>query len=142
MKVLAMVKHSVSRMRRFFPWTTIGGPQFAAAALLGVYLLQCLWLSYAQTSLTSEPDSRQVLRIYFGLRQWQGGAVAGTPESLRSEAATGISSAGFSGHLRVRDGYDEDRSPLYYLTAASPFLLRPAWTVSRPLWHVLAAAPC
>src|SRR5262249_28045290 len=51
-------------------------------------------------------------------------------------------SAGFSGHLRVRDGYDEDRSPLYYLTAASPFLLRPAWTVSRPLWHVLAAAPC
>jgi len=54
----------------------------------------------------------------------------------------GIPSAGRSGHLRVRDGYDEDRSPLYYLVAAAPFLVRPAsWTAGRPLWHVLAAAP-
>jgi hypothetical protein len=129
-------------MRRFFPSATIGGPQFAAAALLGVYLLQCLWLVRLQARQTSEPNSDQALRIYIGLQQWRGGAVAGTPESMRSDAATGVASAGRLGHLRVRDGYDEDRSPLYYLVAAAPFLLRPAaWTAGLPLWHVLAAAP-
>ncbi len=130
-------------MRRFFPSASIGGPQFAAAALLGVYLLQCLWLIRVQTRHASGSDSDQALRIYLGLQQWKGGAVAGTAESLGSEAATGVPSAARSGHLRVRDGYDEDRSPLYYLGAAAPFLVRPAtWTAGLPLWQVLAAAPC
>jgi hypothetical protein len=121
---------------------SIGGPQFAAAALLGVYLLQCLWLVRVQTLHISGTDSDQALRIYMGLQQWKGGAIAGTPESLRSEAATDVPSAARSGHLRVRDGYDQDRSPLYYLIAAAPFLVRPAgWTSGLPLWHVLAAAP-
>ncbi len=129
-------------MRRFFQSASIGGPQFAAAALLSVYLLQCLWLVRIQALHASGSDSDQALRIYIGLQQWKGGAVAGTPESLRSEAATGVASAGRSGHLRVREGYDEDRSPLYYLVAAAPFLVRPAsWTAGLPLWHVLAAAP-
>lgn len=64
--------------------------------------------------------------MHAGLEQWKGGPIAGTPESLRSEAATGVPSAGRRGHLRVRDGFDQDRSPLYYLTAAAPLLLRPA----------------
>jgi hypothetical protein len=129
-------------MRRFLQSASIGGPQFAAAALLGVYLLQCLWLLRVQTLHPSDPDSDQALRIHIGVQQWQGGAVAGTPESLRSEAATGEPSAGRSGHLRVRDGFDEDRSPLYYLIAAAPFLVRPAtWTAGLPLWHLLSAAP-
>ncbi len=42
----------------------------------------------------SIPDSDQALRIYQGLEQWKGRAIAGTPESLRSEAATGMPSAG------------------------------------------------
>jgi len=128
-------------IRRFFQSASIGGPQFAAAALLGVYLLQCLWLAGVQSRQTVS-DSDQPLRIHLGLQQWKDGLIAGTPESLRSEAATGIPSAGRSGHLRVRDGYDEDRSPLYHLVAAAPFLVCPAsWTAGRPLWHVLAAAP-
>jgi hypothetical protein len=129
-------------MRRFFQTTTIGRPQFAAAALLCVYLLQCLWLVGVQARSSAGPNSDQALRIYLGLQQWKGGAVAGTPDSLRSEAATGVASAGRSGHLRVRDGFDQDRSPLYYLVAGAPFLTRPAsWTAGLPLWHVLAAAP-
>ena len=72
------------------------------------------------------PDSNHALCIYQGLEQWKGGAIAGTPKSLRSEAATGLPSAGRAGHLRVRDGYDQDRSPLYYLIAAAPLLVFPA----------------
>jgi len=129
-------------MRRFFQTTTIGRPQFVAAALLWVFLLQCLWLVGVQARQGARSNSDQALRIYLGLQQWKGGAVAGTPDSLRSEAATGVASAGRSGHLRVRDGFDEDRSPLYYLVAGAPFLTRPAaWTGGLPLWHVLAAAP-
>ena len=129
-------------MRRFLQSASIGGPQFVAAALLGLYLLQCLWLVGVQSLHESQADSDQALRIHIGLQQWQSGAVAGTPESLPSEAATGEPSAARSGHLRVRDGYDEDRSPLYYLTAAAPILVRPAtWTTGLPLWHFLAAAP-
>jgi hypothetical protein len=129
-------------IRRFLQSASIGRPQFAAAALLGVYLSQCLWLVRVQTLRASGSDSDQALRIYIGLQQWKGGAIAGTPESLRPEAATGMPSAARSGHLRVRDGYDQDRSPLYYLIAAAPFLVRPAsWTAGLPLWQVLAAAP-
>ena len=123
-------------IRRFLQSASIGGPQFAAAALLGVYLLQCLWLVRVQTRHASGSDSDQALRIYLGLQQWKGGAIAGTAESLRSEAATGVPSGARSGHLRVRDGYDQDRS-----IAAVPFLVRPASTAGLPLWHVLAAAP-
>jgi hypothetical protein len=129
-------------MRRFFQTASIGGPQFAAAALLCVYLLQCLWLVRIQTLHAPAANSDQALRIHIGLQQWKGGAAAGTPESLPLEATTGLPFEGRSGHLRVRDGYDQDRSPLYYLIGAAPFLVRPAsWTTGLPLWHVLAAAP-
>src|SRR6266436_6213661 len=128
--------------RRILHSDAFRAPQFAAAALLLVYLLQCVWLVRVQALNASRPDSDQALRIYQGLQQWKGGAIAGTPESLRAEAATGVPSGARSGHLRVRDGYDQDRSPLYYLIAAVPFLVRPAsWTAGLPLWHVLAAAP-
>ena len=129
-------------MRRFLQFEWVGKPQFVAAALLLVYLAQCLWLVRIESRNESRPPSDQALRVYDGLQQWRGGVVAGTPEALRSEAATGLPSAARSGHLRARDGFDEDRSPLYYLIAAAPFVLRLASrTAGSPLWHILAALP-
>jgi hypothetical protein len=113
---------------RFLHSDGFRAPQFAAAALLLAYLLQCLWLVRVESRHDRIPNSDQALCIYQGLEQWRGGPIAGTPESLRSEAATGVPSSGRAGHLRVREGYDEDRSPLYYLIAGAPFLVRPdAW---------------
>ena len=129
------------KLRRFLHSDAFRAPQFAAAALLLVYLLQCVWLVRVQTLHASVPDSDQALRIYQGLEQWESGTIAGTPESLRSEAATGVPSAGRAGHLRVRDGYDQDRSPLYYLVAAAPLLLRPRAWLPESLQPLLAATP-
>jgi len=128
-------------LRRFLHSDAFRAPQFAAAALLLVYLLQCVWLARVQTLQALVPDSDQALRIYQGLEQWKSGAIAGTPESLRSEAATGLPSAARSGHLRVRDGYDEDRSPLYYLIAGAPLLVRPSLWLPELLRPLLAATP-
>ena len=127
--------------RRFLQSDAFRAPQFAAAAVLLVYLLQCVWLVRVQTLHASMPDSEHALRTYQGLEQWKGGAIAGTPESLRSEAATGLPSAGRTGHLRVRDGYDQDRSPLYYLVAAAPLLLRPSSWFPESIQPLLAATP-
>src|SRR5208282_5752651 len=70
-----MVKHSVSpvtrMLRRFLQSDAFRAPQFAAAALLLVYLLQCVWLVRVQTLHGPIPDSDQALRIYQGLAQWQ-----------------------------------------------------------------------
>ena len=128
-------------LRRFLQSDAFRAPQFAAAALLLVYLLQCVWLVRVQTLHASVPDSDQALRIYQGLEQLKSGVIAGTPESLRSEAATGVPSLGRSGHLRVRDGYDQDRSPLYYLVAAAPLLVRPGSWLPELFGPLLAAIP-
>ena len=128
-------------LRRFFHSDAFRAPQLIAAALLMVYLLQCVWLIRVQTLQAALPDSDQSLRMYQGLEQWKKGVIAGTPESLRSEAATGLPSAGRSGHLRVRDGYDQDRSPLYYIIAAAPLLVRPSAWLPESLQPLLAAMP-
>jgi hypothetical protein len=140
-----VVKHSgrlVARsLRRFLHSDAFLAPQWIAATLLLVYVLQCVWLIRVQTFQASLPDSDQSLRMYQGLEQWKKGVVAGTPESLRSEAATGLPSAGRSGHLRVRDGYDQDRSPVYYLIAAAPLLVRSVAWLPESLQPVLATIP-
>ncbi len=130
---------------RFIHSDAFRAPQFAAAALLLVYFLQCVWLVRVQPLQASVPDSDphsdEALRIYQGLEQWKGGPIAGTPESLRSEAVTGLPSAGRAGHLRVRDGYDQDRSPLYYLVAAAPLLVRPGSWLPESFGPLVAASP-
>jgi hypothetical protein len=129
-------------IRRFLAPGSIGSPQFIAAALLLVYLLQCAWLIRVETVHGSLPDSNHDLCIYHGLEQWKGGAIAGTPQALRAESATGIPSSGHAGHLRVRDGYDQDRSPLYYLTCAAPFLAKPpALRTESTIGQLWATAP-
>ena len=128
-------------LRRFLHSDAFRTPQFVAAALLLVYLLQCVWLVRVQTLQASVPDSDQAQRMFQGLEQWKGGSIAGTPKSLRSEAAVGMPSARRTGHLRVRDGYDQDRSPLYYLVAAAPLLLRPGSWLPESFGPLVASTP-
>jgi hypothetical protein len=135
-----MVKHSVCLVRRLSQFDWFRGPQFVAAGLLLLYLLQCLWLVRVEM-VRGILDSDQALRIRIGIEQWKGGAVAGTPESLRAEAATGIPSSARSGHLRVLEGYDQDRSPLYYLLDSAPSLLLSGGRSSEYFAPFLAAAP-
>src|SRR4030081_4077615 len=116
-------------LSRFLHSDAFRAPQFAAAALLLVYLLQCVWLVHVQTLHASVPNSDQALRIYEGLEEWKGGPIAG-----RRRQAGG-------GHLRVRDGYDQDRSPLYYLVAAVSLLVRPSARLPVSLRPLLAASP-
>jgi hypothetical protein len=85
-----------------------------------------MWLIHVEVLNGSLPDANHELCIYHGLEQWKHGDVAGTPETLRSEAITGMPPMGQAGHLRVKDGYDRDRSPLYYLTCAAPLLVKPS----------------
>jgi hypothetical protein len=128
-------------LRRFLSSDGFRAPQFVAATLLLVYLLQCVWLIHVQALQGSIPSSDQSLRVYLGLEQWKGIAIAGTPESMRSEAATGLPAAGRVGHLRVSEGFDQDRSPIYYLVAAAPLLLRPDSWLPASLQPLLAATP-
>jgi len=109
-------------MHRITQFNLFRGPQLAAATLLLTFMLQCIWLVHVDVSQTLLPDSDQALRIHLGLSQWKGGPIAGTGDSMRAEAVTGVPSAARSGHLRVWEGYDQDRSPLYYLLAAAPLL--------------------
>lgn len=118
-------------IRRFLDPGSVGSPQFIAAALLFIYLFECAWLIHVETVSGSLPDSNHELCIYYGLQQWKSGVIAGTPETLRSETVTGHPSAGRGGHRRVRNGYDQDRSPLYYLTCAAPLLVKPSFLPSE-----------
>ncbi|MGC2245130.1 MAG: hypothetical protein WA609_00880 [Terriglobales bacterium] len=129
-------------IRRFLDSDSIGKPQLVAGALLLIYLLQCIWLIRVETVHGFLPESDHALCIYDGLAQWKGGPIAGTPEALRTEALTGLPSAGRAGHLRVRSGYDVDRSPFYYLMAAAPVLVLPrALAADSPLGQIWIATP-
>jgi hypothetical protein len=85
-----------------------------------------MWLIHVEVLNGSLPDANHELCIYHGLEQWKHGDIAGTSETLRSEAITGMPSMGQAGHLRVKDGYDRDRSPLYYLTCSASLLVKPS----------------
>ncbi len=129
-------------IRRILDLDSIGRPQFIAATLLLVYLLQCAWLIRVEAAHGILPDSDHALCIYDGLEQWKGGPIAGTPQALQAEAATGVPAAGRGGHLRVRDGYDVDRSPLYYLVAGAPVLVHPSVLApDSPLGQIWDDAP-
>ena len=124
-------------LRRFLQSGAVGRPQFAAAGLLLVYLTQCLWLVRVK-SQHDIPES-QARRILFGFQQWKGGAVAGTPEALEAEFGDHVSSSVPDVGMRIRDGFDEDRSPLNYLVAAAPSAAWPqSWGYSGPIQYLTA----
>lgn len=128
-------------MLRFLHSRAIGRPQYLAAGLLLIYLLECLWLVRVQATQVTNADSGRIFRIMQGLQQWQGRAIAGTPGTISAEEAFKRQSALPNWH-RTHDGFDQDHSPLYYLTAGAPMLVRPgSWTSSRFVWQLLAASP-
>jgi hypothetical protein len=119
----------------------VGRPQFAAAGLLFLYVLQCLWLIHLQ-SRQGFSDTNQALRIYYGLAQWRVGTIAGTPESFEGGAANRLPSPEQVEGIRIRDGFDLDRSPLNYLVAATPFLVWPErWPLSVAMGNLPAVLP-
>src|SRR5438045_2709704 len=118
-------------MLQFSQSSGIGKPQFAAAGLLFLYLLQCLWLITMQGTGMTGPISDHPQRVLIGLHQWRGGPIAGTPQSMQAEAARDNGST-FYEKIRLRDSFDQDRSPLYYLIAAAPFLVLPHTTSESP----------
>jgi hypothetical protein len=128
-------------LRRFLHSRSVGRPQFAAAALLLVYLLQCLWLVRVQSS-DSELGLLQARRVFRGLEQWRGGPIAGTSGSAKYENLSPPQVARAEQRLRLEDAFDRDRSPLYYLIAAAPFAAYPSlFTEARPFWSWLALTP-
>ncbi len=127
-------------MRRFLQSAYIGRPQFAAAALLLAYLLQCLWLA-AAPARSSWHDNQQALRIYEGLEQWRGGPIAGLPGAVAPERLPPAQFAGNPSSVEAHAS-SRDRSPLYYLIAGAPFLPWPSqFEQARPLGRWLALAP-
>jgi hypothetical protein len=128
-------------LRRFLHSRSVGRPQFAAAALLLVYLLQCLWLVRVQAS-DSELGLSQARRVFRGLEQWRGGPIAGISGSAKYENLSPPQVARADQRLRLEDAFDLDRSPLYYLIAAAPFAAYPSlFTEARPFWRWLALTP-
>lgn len=126
-------------LRRFLQSNAIGRPQYFAAGLLFVYLLQCLWLVYVQTR-DGFSDPGYALRVYHGIDQLKGVAIAGTPESSGLDSTA--LSPNWSGGIRLQAGYDQDRSPLSYLIAAAPLALLPRhWTLPLLMQRLLARLP-
>ena len=104
-------------MGPFFTRERFGQPQFLAGVLLLTLLLQCLWL--VQRGLHSAKlDEMELARVQQGLRQWRGKGIAGTPYCSSDGPVENVPSA-----LSNSGVYDRYHSPLWYLTAAAPFLL-------------------
>jgi hypothetical protein len=128
-------------LRRFLDPGSVGAPQFIAAALLMVYLLQCVWLVRVDAG-NSEGDFFRVLRVSQGIHQWRGGPIAGTAGSLTHERMPPAHVPDARPRLRTEDDFDRNRSPLYYLVAGAPFAAYPAlFTSAHPLWRWLAVTP-
>jgi hypothetical protein len=103
------------RMGKFFTRERFGQPQVLAASLLLIFMAQCFWLLVRGT-LPLDVDSSELFRVQEGLRQWHGGAIAGTPSAERLEASSSPPL-----EIEQNDGFDPDHSPLWYLLASAAF---------------------
>jgi len=102
-------------MGKFLTRERFGHPQVLAGSLLLIFLAQCSWLLLHGTS-PLDVDSPELFRVHEGMRQWQGGAIAGTSAPERLEAASPPTI-----EVEQNEGFDPDHSPLWYLLASVAF---------------------
>ena len=128
-------------MQRFFTRERFGEPQVFAAALLLVFLAQCVWLASRFLQPSNAIDLSESFRIEEGLRQWRGQHIAGTPgpSPRRAEPESAWAMVEFARN----HGYDANHSPLYYLIASAPLLFWRSGLDAAHLnsWGWLARAP-
>ncbi len=124
-------------MEKFLTRERFGEPQVLAGLLLLIFLAQCSWLLFRGTS-PLDIDASELFRVQEGLRQWQGGAIAGTPSEERLEAASPPPIG-----IELNQGFDPEHSPLWYLLASVGFATgRASWRVSSVrYWGWLARLP-
>jgi hypothetical protein len=132
-----MVKHSVPAADRFFMSERFGKPQWIAGGLLLVFLGQCGWL-VSRSLRFREMDLREWYRIDAGLRRWHDGRRPTVAIDPRSEFVPAPPA-----RIRDNDGFDPDRSALWYLIASAPLLVWPGRFQSESLlyWGWLPRAP-
>lgn len=104
---------------KFFTRERFGTPQFAALALLVVFLAQCLWLIHLLLRATPEEPGTNLVVIAEGLREWHGRGIAGTPFGRRDTDARLWQET----QLGFHSEFDRNHSPLYYVIAAAPALI-------------------
>jgi hypothetical protein len=128
-----MLKHPFGSMSKFFTRERFGRPQFLAALLLLIFLLQCAFLTSRASRFPNADPSEN--RILGGLQLWQGRV----GHTSYEPAQDGVNPAADELNISRRDPY---RSPMYYLVAAAPFAVWPGTIPAvSPVWSFLSRAP-
>jgi hypothetical protein len=96
----------------------IGRPQWIAAAMLFLLLVECLWL-VSRAADRGELSSAEYSRLEYGLKLWRGNAGSERAGQTDDDAAESPSHSPFPS---LQDG-DPNHSALWYLTASAPLLL-------------------
>ena len=131
-------------MSGFFTRERFGEPQALAGLLLLVFLAECVWLAGRTIRASGAVDFGEAFRIKEGLRQWHGERIAGTSYPLLERQEQQNKDANLNSvYLENNNGYDAYHSPLYYLIASAPLLLRSdSFQADNELyWGWLARAP-
>jgi hypothetical protein len=124
-------------MARFFTRERFGRPQLFAALLLLAFLAQACWLVHTELGVVQGLDAGEASRIGEGWKQWHYRGIAGAPIS----EARGNSI--LDPFLSDPSGFDNQHSPLLYLSTAAPVL---AWphdldAETAPYWRWLPKLP-
>lgn len=127
-----MLKQAFGSMSKFFTRERFGRPQFLAALMLLVFLFQCGLLAMRATRFpNADPNENRILG---GLQVWGGRFGGASHETAHSDLSA-------DDELSISQR-DSNRSPMYYVIAAAPFVIWPG-TISAvsPLWSWLSRGP-